>query len=149
MTPGTAAPSASHLKNRLSGRDRRHQTARGAKWMSAQNKLVERFLFRVGPAGIVVGYVLALFGVVAGVVAFPFSSIWLGLPVVVIGAFFVVAISVNVIVCLFFMVAIYRGLMALGSRLLFGVDHCSELQRMSESSYLQKDPVPQLTPKQA
>ena len=62
-----------------------------------------------------------------------------------IGAFFVVAISVNVIVCLFFMVAIYRSLMAIGRRLLFGADYCSELQRMSESSYLQKDPVPQLT----
>jgi hypothetical protein len=37
----------------------------------------------------------------------------------VIGAFFVVAISVNVIVYLFFMVAIYRGLMTIGRRLLF------------------------------
>ncbi len=113
--------------------------------MSAQSNVVERFLFRVGPAGIVVGYVLALFGVVAGVVAYPFSSIWLGLLVVVIGAFFVVAISVDVIICLFFMVAINRGLKALGSRLLFGTHHSSELQRMSKSSYLQKDRVSQQT----
>ena len=34
--------------------------------MSALSNVVERFLFRVGPAGIVIGYVLALFGVVAG-----------------------------------------------------------------------------------
>ena len=113
--------------------------------MSALRNVVERCLFRVGPAGIVVGYVLALFGVVAGVLAYPFSSIWLGLLVVVIGAFFVVAISVNVIVCLFFMVAIYRGLMAIGRRLLFRADHGSELQRMSELSNLQKDPIPQQT----
>jgi hypothetical protein len=113
--------------------------------MSALSNVVVRFSLRVGPAGIVVGYVLALFGVVAGVVAYPFSSVWLGLLYVVIGAFFVVAISVNVIVCLFFMVAIYRGLTAIGRRLLFGVEHCSELQRMSESSHLQKDPVSQQT----
>jgi hypothetical protein len=113
--------------------------------VSALCNMVERFLFRVGPAGIVVGYVLALFGVVAGVVAYPFSSIWLGLLYVVIGAFFVVAISVNVIVCLFFIIAIKRGLMAIGRRLLFGADQRSESYRMSESSNSQKDPVPQQT----
>jgi hypothetical protein len=78
-------------------------------------------------------------------VAFPFSSIWMGLLFVVIGAFFVVAISVNVIVCLFFMVAICRGLIAIVRRLLFGAEDGSELYRMSESSNLQKDPVPQQT----
>jgi hypothetical protein len=109
--------------------------------MFAQRNVVERYLLRVGPAGIVVGYVLALFGVVAGVVAYPFSSIWVGLLYVVIGAFFVVAISVNVIVCLFFVFAIYSGLNALARRLLFGADHCSELQRLSQLSNSQKDQV--------
>jgi hypothetical protein len=113
--------------------------------MYTHTKAAGRFSFLITPAGIVVGYVLALFGVVAGVVAYPFSSIWLGLLYVVIGAFFVVAISVNVMVCLFFMIAIYRGLMAIGRRLLLGADHCSELQRISESSYLQKDVAPQQT----
>jgi hypothetical protein len=56
--------------------------------MSALSDVVVRFSLSLGPAGIVIGYVLALFGVVAGVVAYPFSSIWLGLLVVVIGAFF-------------------------------------------------------------
>ena len=81
--------------------------------MSAQSNVVERFLFRVGPSGIVVGYVIALFGVVAGVVAFPFSSIWFGLLFVVIGAFFVVAVPVIVAVYLFFLFAICRGLIAI------------------------------------
>jgi hypothetical protein len=87
--------------------------------MSAQSNVVERFLFRVGPSGIVVGYVIALFGVVAGVVAFPFSSIWFGLLFVVIGAFFVVAVPVILAVYLFFLFAICRGLIAIGRRLLF------------------------------
>jgi hypothetical protein len=113
--------------------------------MYTHTKAAGRFSFLITPAGIVVGYVLALFGVVAGVVAYPFSSIWLGLLYVVIGAFFVVAISVNVMVCLFFMIAIYRGLMAIGRRLLFGADQRSESYRMSESSNSQKDPVSQQT----
>jgi hypothetical protein len=87
--------------------------------MSTLSNVVVRFSLRVGPAGIVVGYVLALFGVVAGVVAFPFSNIWFSLLAVVIGAFFVVAIPVIVMTYVFFTVAIYRGLKALGRRLLF------------------------------
>jgi hypothetical protein len=113
--------------------------------MSAQVLAPGRFSFLLNPVGIVIGYVLVLFGVVARVVAYPFSSIWLGLLVVVIGAFFVVAISVNVIVCLFFMVAIYRRLMAIGRRLLFGAAHVSELQRTGKPSFLRKDLAPQPT----
>lgn len=113
--------------------------------MSAQSNVVVRFSLRVAPAAIVVGYVLVLFGVVAGVVAYPFSSIWSGLLVVVIGAFFAVAVSVDVIVCLFCMVAIYRGLTSLGRRLLFGTDHCSELLMTSKPFPLRKDRVPQQT----
>jgi hypothetical protein len=104
-----------------------------------------RFSLRLGPAGIVVGYVLALFGVVAGVVAYPFSSIWLGLLVVVIGAFFVVAVPVLVIVYLFFMIAVYRGLTALARRLLFGTDLCSELLMTSKPFPLRKDVAPERT----
>jgi hypothetical protein len=106
--------------------------------MSAQSNVVERFLFRLGPGGIVVGYVLVLFGVVAGVVAFPNSSILFGLLFVVIGAFFVVAISVNVIVYLFFMVAIYRGLMTIGRRLLFWKNRKYGSQMTSKWSLQQK-----------
>ncbi len=45
--------------------------------MSAQSNVVGRFLLSLGPVGIVVGYILALFVVVAGAATNPFSSIWL------------------------------------------------------------------------
>ena len=107
--------------------------------MFAQSNVVERFLFRVGPAGIVVGYVLALFGVVVGVVAFPFSNIWFGLLFVVIGAFFVVAVPVLVVVYLFFLFAIWRGVIAIGRRLLFWISRKYRSQMTSKWSLQPKE----------
>jgi hypothetical protein len=64
--------------------------------MSARDDAARRFSLVPGPAGIVIGYVLALFAVVAGTVVHPFSSIWMILLFMLVGAFFVVAVSVIV-----------------------------------------------------
>ena len=61
------------------------------------------------PAGIVIGYLVALFAVVAGTVAFPFSSIWMTLLFVVVGAFFVVAVPVIVMTYVFMTIAFSRA----------------------------------------
>jgi hypothetical protein len=50
-----------------------------------------------------------------------------------------------VLVYLFFLVAGYRALMALGRRLLFGTDHRSAFQRTSKASLNQKHPESQGT----
>ena len=62
--------------------------------MYFQSKAARRFSFLLSPAGIVIGYILTLFAVVAGVVAFPFSSIWMGLLCILVGEFFVVTILI-------------------------------------------------------
>jgi hypothetical protein len=56
--------------------------------------MVRHFAFRTAPGGILIGYLLVLFAATAGVVVFPFSFISLSLLVVVVGAFYVVAIIV-------------------------------------------------------
>ena len=66
--------------------------------MYFQSKAAERFASLGNPGGIVIGYTLTLFGVVAGVGAFPFSTFWMALLFAVVGAFVFVAISVIVIV---------------------------------------------------
>jgi hypothetical protein len=50
------------------------------------------------PPRIVVAYILALFGTVAGMTAFPLSSIWLMLFTILVGGYFVVAGLVLVMV---------------------------------------------------
>ena len=90
-------------------------------------------------AGIVIGYLLALFAATAGVVAFPFSTLVLGLLFVVVGVFFVVAIPVIVMAYLFLTITFSRAIMSLGRRLLFGADQDSESQRTGKPSLLQKD----------
>jgi hypothetical protein len=100
--------------------------------MSAQSKLIGRLSMRLGPGWIIIGYILGLFAATAGVVAFPFSIISMGLFFVTIGAFFVAVIPILVLVYLFFLVAGYRALMALGRRLLFGAGTYSESQSMSK-----------------
>jgi hypothetical protein len=111
--------------------------------MSALSKAVGRFSIRLGVPGIVVGYIVALFAVVAGMVAHPFSNIWLGLLFFLVGAFFVMAVPVIVMAYLFLMVAVYRALMALGRRLIFGAGNHSGLQRTSKPSFLLKNLAPQ------
>jgi hypothetical protein len=104
-----------------------------------------RFSFLLSPAGIAIGYVLALFAATAGVVVFPFSSISLGLLVVMVGAFFIVAIPVIVMTYLFMTIAVARALMGLARRLLYGSDQNSGWQSVSKPSPLEKDLEPQGT----
>jgi hypothetical protein len=110
--------------------------------MSALSKAVGRFSFRLGVPGIVVGYIVALFAVVAGAVAFPFSNIWMGLLFVVVGAFVVVVVPVTVVAYLVLIVAFYRAFTALGRRLLVGAGHCFESLRTRRPSILQKNLAP-------
>jgi hypothetical protein len=113
--------------------------------MYSQSKAVARFLLRLGPTRIVAAYILALIAVVAGAVASPFSSIWMGLLFVVVGTFFVVAIAAIVMVYLSFVVVVYCGLPAVGRRLVFGAGPCSHLLRTGKPSFVQKHLAPQRT----
>jgi hypothetical protein len=102
--------------------------------------MVRRFSFWLSPAGIVIGYLLALFAVTAAGVAFPFSIVPLGLMIVVVGVFFVVAIPVIVMACVLMAIAFARGIMGLGHRLLFGADRNSGWKRTVEKHM--KPPAP-------
>jgi hypothetical protein len=113
--------------------------------MSAQIEVLKRFSFPLSPAGIVIGYVLTLFAVVAGVVAFPFSIISMVLLFIVVGAFFVLAITVLLMTYLFFTIAFSRAMLALSRRLLFGSDPNNESQRSSKPSRMEKDLAPEQT----
>jgi Na+/citrate or Na+/malate symporter len=106
--------------------------------MSAQSKVIGRSPVLPSPGWIVIGYLVVLFAATAGVVIFPFSNIGLGLLFVVAGAFFVVAVPIIVIADLFLMIAAYRGLRALGRRLLLGAGHGSAIERASKSTLNQK-----------
>jgi hypothetical protein len=106
--------------------------------MSAQSKLIGRLSVLPSPGRIIIGYLLALFAATAGVAFYPFSNISMGLFFVTIGAFALVAVPVLVLVYLFFLVAGYRALTALGRRLLFGPNHGSAFQMASKSSRDQK-----------
>jgi hypothetical protein len=104
--------------------------------MYSQSKTAGRLAFLLSPAGIVIGYILTLFAIVAGTAAFPFSKIWTALLFVVVGAFFVVSVPVLVTVYMFFMCALFAGLWSLARRLIFGADRS---QLTSKSSHLTKD----------
>jgi hypothetical protein len=97
------------------------------------------------PAGIVLGYLLALFAATAAVVSFPFSSISLGLLFVVVGAFFLVAVPVIVMAYLLMTIALARALMGLGRRLLFGAVQDCGTQRTIKPCPFQKDMEPPAT----
>jgi hypothetical protein len=107
--------------------------------MYSRSMAAGRFSFLRNPAGVAIGYVLTLFAIVAGAGAFPFSNIWMALLFVMVGAFFVVAVPVLVMVYLFFFLTVCRALMALRRRLRFGTDRTHESQRSSKSSLQQKD----------
>ncbi len=104
--------------------------------MYFQSRVAMRFSYLRSPVGIVIGYIVTLFGTVAGVATFPFSKIWIGLLFVVVGAFFIVAISVIVMTYLFFIFGFFRALIDFARRLLFGAD---QSQMTSNSSHQQKD----------
>ncbi len=104
--------------------------------MYSHCKAARRFSFLLSPGGIVFGYILTLFAVVVGMGAFPFSRFWLGLLFVVVGAFFVVAVSVLVIVYLYLAFALLAALMNIGRRFLFGADRS---QTTNTPFFLKKD----------
>lgn len=113
---------------------------------SAQSKLAGRFCSYRNPTRIIVCYILTLFAAVAGVVAFPFSLVSMGVLFVVVGAFAIVAIPIIVVAYLFLAIAFYRGLMALGCRLLFGEDPMSDSEcATSKPPLLRKHLSPQRT----
>lgn len=92
-----------------------------------------------------IGYVLTLFAVVAGAVAFPFSIISTFLVFIVVGAFLVLAIMVLLMTYLFFTITFYRRLMAFARRLLFGTGHDAKLLKISNPPLLKNDVTPERT----
>jgi hypothetical protein len=108
--------------------------------MHSRSTAARRFSFLRNPAGIVIGYILTLFAIVAGAAAFPFSKFWMALLFVVVGIFFVVAISILVIVYLFFMFGFFGALINLARRLRLGAD---QSQATTKPSLLRKNVEPQ------
>jgi hypothetical protein len=105
--------------------------------------MVRRSSLWLSPAGILIGYLLALFTATAGVVNFPFSIVALGLLFVVVGAFAVGAIPVIVITYVLMAITFARAIMGLGRRLLFGRVQNSGSQRLSKLRPLQKTVEPE------
>jgi hypothetical protein len=103
----------------------------------------ERIPLQLSPAVIVIGYVLALFAVVAAAVAFPFSIISMVLLFIVVGAFFVLVVPILLMVCLFFTIALYRAMMAFGRRLVAGAGHDAESPTVCYPSLLKNDVAPE------
>jgi hypothetical protein len=108
--------------------------------MYFQSKAARRFSILRNPAGIVIGYILTLFAIVAGAAAFPFSKFWMALLFVVVGTFFLVGISLIVMSYLFFMWRFFTASRGFARRLLFGAD---QSQATSKPSLLRKDLEPQ------
>jgi hypothetical protein len=103
--------------------------------------MARRSSFRLSPAGIVLGYLLALVAATAGVVSFPFSIVSLGLLFVVVAVFFLVAIPVIVFAHLFMAIGFARAAIGLGRRLLVGSNQrpgsCSKVKpKSSAKSFL-------------
>lgn len=121
----------------------RPQTAREAEEMAAHSRTARRFSFLLSPGGIIFGYLIALFAGTAVVGAFPFSSISFAPLFVVVGAFFVVAVPIVVMVHLFLLIAFCRAVIGLGRRILFGADHNAESLSNGKKSPLEKDVEPQ------
>jgi hypothetical protein len=83
-----------------------------------------RFSLLRSPAGIVIGYPVALVAVAVGLLTFPYSGI-LGLVSVLVGAVFIAAIPVLVTVYLLLTIAMSHALVAFVRRLRFGSDQNS------------------------
>jgi hypothetical protein len=103
------------------------QMGPGAEAMAAQR----RFSLLLSPAGIVVGYPVVLVALAGGLLAFPFSGIFLGLFAVLVGTFLIVAIPVLLIVYVFMTIALARAFIGIGRRLL-GVAQDSESKPMKK-----------------
>ena len=88
--------------------------------MSGRRRSDQLLVMPPSPAGIVIGYLVVLFAVVAGTVAFPFSSICMALLFVVVGAFFVVAVPMIVMAYVFMAIAFCRAFLGLCRRLILG-----------------------------
>jgi hypothetical protein len=108
--------------------------------MSNQIAVLKRVLLRLGPFGVVITYLLTLFAVVAGAVAFPSSIVSTILLFTVIGAFFAVTVPVIVRTYLVLMIVICRRLMAFPPRLHFGSDPNDESQGLDKPSLMKKGP---------
>jgi hypothetical protein len=106
--------------------------------MYFQSEFARRFTFPRNPGGIVIGYIVTLLAIAAGVAAFPYSRIWIGLLIVVVGAFLAVAVTILVVVYLFFITAFFAALMNLGRRLLYGTDRWHESRTSSQSALEKK-----------
>jgi hypothetical protein len=113
--------------------------------MSAQTRAAPVFSFRLSLGGIVIGYLLALFAATAVVVAFPFSTLVLGLLFVVVGVFLIVAVPVIVMAYVFLTITYTRAIMGLCRRLLFGADQNTESKSKGKPSLLHKDLGPNAT----
>ena len=107
--------------------------------MYYRSKAAGSFSFLRRPGRILVGYILTLFAIVAGAAAFPFSKFWMALLFVVVGAFFVVAVSVLVMVYLFFTWKIFTALRNFARRFCFGTVRRHQSQRFGKSSLQQND----------
>jgi len=107
--------------------------------MSAQTTAAPLFPFRFRVGRIVIGYILALFAIVAGAGAFPSSTISMALLFVVVGAFFVVAVPVLVVVYLYFLWKFFTAIRSFARRLLFGT---APSQMTNKPSLLRKDLEP-------
>jgi hypothetical protein len=97
--------------------------------MYSQNRPAGRFSF-------VLGYALTQFAIVAGAATFPSSNVWLVLSFVEVGAFFVVAIPVFVMVHLVSMRNFFTAFRRFGRRIRFGA---VELLMTGKPSLLRKD----------
>jgi hypothetical protein len=104
--------------------------------------MARRPSFLLSPAGIVLGYLLALFAATAGVLSCPFSILSFGLSFVVVGAYFAVAVPVIVMAYLFVRIAFSRGYMSLARRLLVGSDQQAGWQRRIRRFSSKKDAEP-------
>ncbi len=111
--------------------------------MYSRSMTAGRFSFLLNPAGIVIGYILTLFVIVAGAGVFPSSKIWMALLFVVVGAFFVVAVPVLVVVYLFFMWKFFTAIRSFARRFCFGTIRWQESQWFRKSFLQRKDLEPQ------
>jgi hypothetical protein len=107
--------------------------------MHSQSTAARRLSVLLNPGWIVIGYIVTLFCVVVGMGAFPFSQFWLTLLFVVVGAFFVVAVPILVVVYLFLLWNFVKGLMNCARRFCFGTVRMHESQWSSKSSRRQKN----------
>jgi hypothetical protein len=101
--------------------------------------MARRFSLLLSPAGILTGYLLALFAATAGVVSIPFSSISFGLLFVVVSVFFVVAIPVIVRAYLLMTIGFARAIIDLGGRLFLGTDQTTGWQNRVKPCNFQKN----------